>query len=319
MFTLLVWVHVHKSFSLENENHLTIIFSSNIPPLTVFTTSQKRSLSYSCWLLFSFVSQFCFRQWSQGGDKPQALTTCQTTRTRSILITHTIQRLSALGSSPCHQQYHSSVISSKQHCKRLKKKSKKNLYFVIVNLRWPWECHNINSMLWNTPEKWGCGVGWDRGVEGGGGGEDSGPNDSAGGHADWIYNVNWRKKLGIRHIRLGHGAATGGGGWGGGGGQGHGKGKEGTWCNGGWGAGPGGGGGERNGNISVHTCQADRSMCFSQHVRALKISYCWHVNPRRLPYHRKGRNWSWATLIVIRIPMRQSTRNQLHFILGATH
>ena len=107
------------SFSLENEKHLTIIFSSNISLLTIFTTSQKRSLSYSCWLLFSFVSQFCFRQWSQGGDKLQALTTCKTTRIRSILIMHTIQRLSALGSSPCHQQYHSSVISSKQHCKRL--------------------------------------------------------------------------------------------------------------------------------------------------------------------------------------------------------
>ena len=179
---------------------------------------------------------------------------------------------------------------------------------MIVNLRWPWECHNINSMLWNTPQEWGCGVGCDRGV--GGGGENSGPNDSAGGHADWIYNVNWRKKLGIRHIRLGHGGATGGGGW-----------RTGAWQGKGgylvqWG---GGGSGGRNGNISVHTCQADRSMCFSQHVRALKISCCWHVNPRLLPYHTKGHNWSCATLIVIRIPMRQSTRNQLRFILGATH
>ena len=126
MFTLIVWVHAHKSSSLENEKHLPLIFSSNISLLTIFTTSQKCSLSYSRWSLFSFLSQFCFRWLTQAGDKLQALTTCKTTRTRSILIMHTIQRLSALGSSPCHQQYHSSVISSKQHCKRFLKKKKKN-------------------------------------------------------------------------------------------------------------------------------------------------------------------------------------------------
>ena len=167
--------------------------------------------------------------------------------------------------------------------------------------------------------KHATGVGMWGGVgQGGGGGENSGPNDSAGGHADWIYNVNWRKKLGIRHIRLGHGGATGGGGWRTGAWQGKG-GYLVQWGVGGRARGEGSGGGgmaifqstpvrQTEGCASVNMCQS-----------ALKISCCWHVNPRLLPYHRKGHNWSCATLIVIRIPMRQSTRNQLRFTLGATH